>query len=230
MARIRLQNAATVPAGHPALGFVGARGEAQWELGGGRLQDVQSRREPERWERRVARSWETSALSREVSVSQGYQGMCFPSPDLKHHLYSPRPSYEPHGLGPVRECLGFPIRAQAGQFGLPSWLPRSAEPTRQALGRPPRRQGPAKAPSSATKHKGSSVVVDKPAPRARPACPARGANPRLRPWVPTQWGVAQKRGHSAPQTHLEQLPFPPFETSDPSLPGQAGWDWAHGGG
>lgn len=33
-------------------------------------------------------------------------------------------------------------------------------------------------------------------------------------------------GHSPPHTHLDQFLFPIFETSDPSLPSQAGGDWA----
>lgn len=82
-----------------------------------------------------------------------------------------------------------------------------------------RRHRPAKAQAQQQNTKDPQLWPTNLLPRALPACPAcHGANPRLGPQGSHAAGCGPEyeEWRSAPNTHLEQFLFLPFETLDPS--------------
>lgn len=161
----------------------------------------------------------TRALGREVLAPWRYQRMslfvntAFILPD-----HSRDSRVWDTGLWDCVQCLSFPSGAWVGQFRLPSCFPRSAEPTRQALGWASPDGTDLQKPKLSNKTQrilscGRQTCSPGPCP---PALPAMELIPGWGHRVPTQRGVGQsmEEWRSAPNTHLEQFLFLPFETSD----------------
>lgn len=71
--------------------------------------------------------------------------------------------------GPCTSTSVSPLELRLGSWDCLRGFPEVLSQQGRRRAGPPRRHRPVKAPSSATKHKGSSVVADKPAPQG-PAC------------------------------------------------------------
>lgn len=162
-------------------------------------------------------------MCREVGAASG-RGLLAASLflDLQRCLYSPRTLPELRGLGPrppgpVHSASVSPRKFGVGSSDCPRGFPEVLS-QQAGTGSALRRHRPAKTRAQQQDTKDPQLWRTNLLPRAGPACPAcGGANPRLKPWVPTQQGApsAWRRGVLHPHPHLEQFLLLAMETAAP---------------
>lgn len=179
-------------------------------------------------------------MCREVGAASG-RGLLAASLflDLQRCLYSPRTLPELRGLGPrppgpVHSTSVSPRKFGVGSSDCPRGFPEVLS-QQAGTGSALRRHRPAKTRAQQQDTKDPQLWRTNLLPRAGPACPAcGGANPRLKPWVPTQQGApsAWRRGVLHPHPHLEVSPPGHGNRSPPSLvqPAEIAPAWGRRGG